>query len=315
MSSIITRSPVLITGGAGFIGSNLTRKLLKLGYNPYLLLKESTDIWRLKDILSKVNICKSDLLDKENLTKIVKRINPSVIIHFATYSNYRNQNDFENMVNANIIGTVNLLSVTKNINYDLFINTGSSSEYGFKDIPMKEDTVLSPVSFYAATKASTTLLCKVFSKEFDKKIITLRPFSVYGPYEDESRFIPTIMRSIIKKTPIKITTGDQRRDFIYIDDITNIYARVIEQKNKLTNEAINMGTGKEYTNDEVVRTLFKVANQRVKINKGAFPVRIWDNKHWVADTSLIKNLLNWEPKYSLEEGLKYSYIWHKNYYV
>lgn len=306
---------ILITGGAGFIGATLTRKLLKLGFRPHLLIRKSTDLWRLKEIMPKIKIYEADLLDKENLTKIAKQINPSIIIHLATYSNYRNQDDFENMISVNIVGTSNLLSATKDINYDLFINTGTSSEYGLKDIPMKEEDALEPASFYAATKASTTLLCKVFAKEFKKKIITLRPFSVYGPYEDEERFIPTIMRALIKKTPIKITPGDQRRDFIYIDDLCNIYASTIEKKDRLTNDIINTGTGYEYTNDEVVKTLFKITRQKVKIEKGAFPARIWDTKHWVADTKLARKLLNWKPKYNLEKGLKQTYLWYKNNYV
>lgn len=312
MHNIITNKIIAITGGAGFIGSNLIYKLLSLGYDVNLLIRPSTDLWRLKRILPKLKIHKTDLLDKQSLTKTIAKINPQIIIHLATYTKYRNQKDFEQMIETNIKGTVNLLSASKNIGYDIFINTGSSSEYGIKNNPMSEADVLEPISFYAATKASATLLCQVFSREYRKPIITLRPFSVYGPYEEKNRFIPTIIKSIIENKPIKLTPGIERRDFIYIDDIIDVYIKTIQKGKSLAGQILNMGTGVEYTNDEVVKTLFKVVRKSVPVEKGAFPKRLWDMPHWMADISKTKRLLNWEPKVTIEEGLKQTYKWYEN---
>lgn len=307
MTSILPRKSVLVTGGAGFIGVNLIYKLLSLNYDINLLIRPSTDLWRLKKILSKLKIHKVDISNKQGLTEKITQINPQAIIHLATYSQYRNQEEFEQMIGINIRGTLNLLAASKNINYDIFINTGSSSEYGIRNKPMKEKDCLEPISFYAATKASASLLCQVFAKEYQKPIVTLRPFSVYGPYEEEKRFIPTIIKAIIKNEPIKLTPGKQRRDFTYVEDIVNIYIKALSCGKKLSGQILNMGTGIEYTNDEVVQTLFKVTGKQVKIEKGAFPKRLWDTSHWVADISKTKKLLNWKPKFTLEEGLRYTY--------
>jgi nucleoside-diphosphate-sugar epimerase len=313
MSPIITRDSVLITGGAGFIGSNIVNRLLDLGYkNINLITKDSTNLSRLKNVLPKVSLHKVDLLDKKNLQKVIGKINPSIIIHLATYSAYRNQEAVSQMIETNVTGTLNLLIASRDINYDVFINTGSSSEYGIKEKPMNENDILKPISFYAATKASATLLCQVFAKEYQKPIITLRPFSVYGPYEEENRFIPTIMKAIIKNKSIKLTPGNQRRDFIYIQDVVDIYIKILSYGKKLSGQILNMGTGIEYTNDEVVRTLFKVVNKQVKIVKGAYPQRLWDTPHWVADISNTKKLLNWKPRFTLREGLRYTYNWFRN---
>ena len=243
---------------------------------------------------------------------MVKKINPSIIIHLATYSEYRDQSAVFKMVDVNINGTLNLLMATRDLNYDIFINTGSSSEYGIKNKPMKENDLLEPLSFYAVTKASATLLCQVFAKEFQKPIVTLRPFSVYGPYEEKKRFIPTIIKAVIEEKTIKLTPGDQRRDFIYIDDVIDIYINTILKGKKLAGQVLNMGTGIEYTNDQVVQALLKVTGKKVKIDKGAFPKRLWDTSHWVADISKTNKLLNWKPKFSLENGLKKTYLWFKN---
>jgi nucleoside-diphosphate-sugar epimerase len=310
MNDILSRKRVLVTGGAGFIGANLVHKLLSLNNDVHILVRPSTNLWRLKDVLSQLKMHKIDISNKQALTKTISQINPKAIIHLATYSQYRNQEEFEQMVETNIRGTLNLLIASKDIDYDVFINTGSSSEYGIKENPMKETDILVPISFYAATKSSATLLCQVFSKEYKKPIVTLRPFSVYGPHEEESRFVPTIIKSVIKNKPIGLTPGNQRRDFIHIEDIVNIYIKALSRGKKLSGQILNMGTGVEYTNDDVVKTLFKVANKKVKIEKGAYPKRLWDMPHWVADISKTKKLLNWKPKFTLEQGLRYTYRWY-----
>src|SRR3990167_9142132 len=174
---------------------------------------------------------------------------------------------------------------------------------------MKENDFLEPISFYAAAKAGQTLLCQAFAFQYNKPIVTLRPFSVYGQYEQNDRFIPTIIRAVIEKKPIKLTEGKQRRDFIYIDDMVNAYIKLLKHGKKLKGRILNIGTGKEYTNDEIVKTLFRISNKKTVIKKGKFPKRIWDSPHWVADISNAKNLLNWTPAYSLEKGLTKTYNW------
>jgi len=312
MNNILPRKSVLITGGAGFIGTNLIKELLRLNYSVNLILKKSSDPWRIKDILNKIKTYHVDLLNRKKLTEIINSINPNFIIHLATYSDYRNQADVKEMTDVNIKGTLNLLLASKNVDYNIFINTGSSSEYGIKDEPMKENDLLEPISFYAVTKASTTLLCQVFAKEYQKPIVTLRPFSAYGPYENKTRFIPTVIKAIIKNKPIKLTPGNQRRDFIYVKDIVDIYIKTLSYGKKLSGQILNMGTGIEYTNDEVVEALFKVTGKKVNIEKGAFPKRLWDTSHWVADISKTKRVLKWKPRFDLEKGLRETYFWFKN---
>jgi nucleoside-diphosphate-sugar epimerase len=213
------------------------------------------------------------------------------------------------MVKTNITGTLNLLNASKNINYNIFINTGSSSEYGIKNAPMRETDLLEPISFYAAAKASSSLLCQVFSKEYKKPIVTFRPFSAYGPYEGKDRFVPTIINAVINNESIKLTSGNQRRDFIFVQDIVDAYIKALSCGNKLSGQILNIGTGIEYSNDEVVKSLFRVADKQVRVEKGAYPQRLWDTSHWVASISKTKKLLNWKPKFTLTQGLRYTYNW------
>ncbi len=300
---------VAITGGGGFIGTNLIRRLLDLGYELHLLWKKSSDPWRLEDVKGQIIFHNTDIVNQTNLKSLLTKVNPSVIFHMATHSSYRNQEDVREIFDTGVLGTLNLLLATKDIPYKIFINIGSSSEYGFKEKPMKENDLLEPISFYAAAKSGQTLLCQTFSYQYKKPIVTIRPFSVYGPYEQKDRFIPTITRALINKKTINLTGGKQRRDFIYIDDLVDLYLKTIEKGYKLSGKILNAGTGHEYTNDEIVKILFKVTSQKTKIVKGRFPKRMWDTPHWVADIEATKKLLNWKPRFSLEKGLKANYDW------
>lgn len=300
---------ILITGGGGFIGANLTRKLLDLNYEVHILWKKDSDPWRLQDIKNKIHFHTVDIGDLKKLTLLLKKVNPTAIYHLATYSSYRNQEDVKNIYEVSVNGTLNLLLASRDIPYKIFVNTGSSSEYGFKNDPMKEDDLLEPVSFYASAKSAQTLLCQTFSYHYKKNIVTIRPFSVYGPYEQKDRFIPVIARSLINDKPIKITSGNQRRDFIYIDDIIDIYIKTISCADRISGKILNAGTGIEYSNDEIVKALFKVTGKKVLVEKGKFAKRIWDSPHWVADIKNVKRELNWKPGFSLEKGLGNTYDW------
>ncbi len=215
----------------------------------------------------------------------------------------------EKIIRVNIEGTKNLLEASRDIPYKCFINTGSSSEYGYKNNPMKETDSCNPVSYYAATKLASTNICKIFAEINNKPIVTLRLFSVFGPYEEPSRFIPTIMKSLIRGEKIKITSGNQRRDFVYIDDVSDAYLQALTLGRKIKGEVCNIGTGEEYSNDKIVKNLFYVTKNKTEIKKGEYPKRTWDTPHWKADVLHAKKILGWKSKYTLDMGLTKTYSW------
>ncbi len=303
------KSSVFVTGASGFVGANIVRKLLSKKYDVHILSRTKKLSRRLKDIENLVTIHNADITYFPQLKNVLSKINPDYIIHLAAYGAYHYQDELEKIAQINIEGTRNLLEASKNIPYKCFINTGTSSEYGFKNRPMKEADSCNPVSYYAATKLATTHICKIFASLNNKPIATFRLFSVYGPYEEPTRFIPTITKAIIKNEFINLTSGNQRRDFIYIDDVTDAYMSALSLGKKIQGEVFNIGTGVEHTNDEVVKTLFKSVERITRIEKGAYPKRTWDAPHWRADISHTKKLLKWQPLYSLDKGLKKNYSW------
>lgn len=307
---------MLITGAGGFIGANVTRKFLKK-YDVHVISHDSKASWRLKEIRNQISVHTGDLTDFNSTRKILQKINPEIIIHLAAYGAYHYQEELDKIVQTNITGTLNLLEASKPIPYKCFISAGSSSEYGYKSKAMKETDYCSPTSYYAVTKLTTSHLCKLFAEFNNKPIVTFRLFSAYGAYEENSRFIATIMSSLIKNKQINLTPGKQRRDFIHVDDISTAFSKAIKKSDKLRGEILNLGTGFEYSNDDVVKILFKVTNKKTFIKKGAYPKRSWDTDHWKADTKKISKFLGWKPETTLDDGLYKTYKWFSkniNYY-
>ncbi len=309
----ISNEVILVTGGAGFVGANLVRKLIT-NNKVHLILKPKSRIWRLDNIKNKYVFHYQDLSDINGLKKLVKQINPNIIYHLAAHGAYSTQTDILQMISTNIIGSANLIKAVEGINYKCFINTGSSSEYGFKNLPMKESDPVSPNSFYAVSKLTTTYLCQVLARSRNRPIITFRLFSVYGPFEDPDRLIPTLIKKIINNQPIRLTKNKAMRDFIHIDDVIDAYLNAAQVINKkLYGETFNIGTGKQYSNEEVAKTILKILKKKVPVIKGGYENRSWDSKYWVADIEKSKEMLHWQGIIGLREGLIKTINWFRNY--
>lgn len=298
----------LITGASGFIGSCLTRRLIAENAEVHLFLKKDARTWRIDDLLKKVIVHVCDLSDLNELHVLITKIKPTIIYHLATYGAYSFQNDADRCVQTNIQGTWHLLKAVSKVDYELFVNTGSSSEYGFKKLPMKETDLLEPASYYAATKASQTLLCSHMARAEKKPIVTLRPFSVYGPYEEPSRFIPTLMKALLFKAKMDLVSPEISRDHIYVDDMVSAYLQV-DQLKEFPGETFNIGTGVQSSIRDVVETAVRVTARTADFKWGAMPSRLWDTTIWISDITKTKQLLNWTPAVSLEKGLLQTWEW------
>ncbi|MCR4329763.1 MAG: NAD-dependent epimerase/dehydratase family protein [Candidatus Roizmanbacteria bacterium] len=303
-----------VTGASGFIGSCMVRRLVNEGNNVHILLRPQANLWRIQDILSQVTVHSADFSKEKELVRIIKKSRPSIIYHFAAYGAYPNQQDGRSAIKTNIEGTWNLLKATEKYDYELFVNTGSSSEYGFKDKPMKETDILEPASYYATTKAAQTLMCAYEARKLNKPIVTIRPFSVYGPYEEPTRFMPQLMNCLYSQKTMKLVDPSIARDFIYIDDILDAYMAV-SYLQKYPGEVFNIGTGIQSSLETVVQKAFKITKVSTVCDWGSMPKRIWDATTWVADIAKSKKLLQWKPQTSLTKGLLLFWQWYKKNHI
>lgn len=303
---------VLITGATGFIGANLAHFFVNEKADVHILLRESSNTWRINDILSRLNKHYCDLTDRENTKRIISEIRPNTILHLAMYGGYSFQNDSLRMINTNYIGTVNLLDACIEVGFDCFIHTGSSSEYGIKEDSMKEKDLLEPIDIYGATKAAATLYSQVIAKRHNLPIFTLRLFSPYGYYEEPMRLIPYLVISMLKNEKIKLASPYAVRDFIFIEDVVDAYLQVVNKKNLIPPGTIfNVGSGYDSKVIDIFKLLKEIIGYKMDFVIEGTPRESDKLQVWRANIEKAQKILGWYPKYNLENGLIKTVKWFK----
>ena len=308
---------ILITGGTGFVGANFVHRLVKEGYKPTVFIRKKSNLWRLKNIVSKIHILETDLQNTKLLSRQVSRIKPSHIFHLAVYGAQQSiQKDIIQTYTQNILSSVNLMEVCCKQGFQQYVNIGSSSEYGLKKSAMKEQDILQPINHYGATKAAISLAASVFSTTYRLPISTLRLFSPYGYWEDRRRFIPTLILDAINGKRAELSRPSYVRDFIFIDDVIDALVHFLTSK-KHYNEVFNIGSGKQYTLQQVVDEVQDISSNKLKVTWNDRKSNQLEPTFWKADITKTKKQLNWKPRISLKQGLQKTYQWilrNKNLY-
>ncbi len=291
---------ILIVGGAGFLGSNLAKKLILSNFNVFLLCKKKN-----KKIsnLKKVKYFYCDLKNSKKLKKILIG-NFDIVINFSGNIDHQNK---EQTFSIHYIATKNLLDVLKGKKVRLFIQAGSSLEYGKKKSPQKESEKSLPVSIYGKAKylASNFLL----KSKGNFKVIILRMYQVYGPRQKKDRLIPQVINFCIKNKEFACTNGKQLRDFLYVDDLTNLVLKIIKKKN-ISSGIYNVGYGKPKKVREIINKLVKFSRGG-RPRFGAIKMRKDEIKRLYPKIGKVKNYFNWQPKIGIDEGLKRTISFYK----
>ncbi len=300
---------VLITGASGFVGANLCRRLLRDGHDVHLALRPGYRSWRIDEIKDQVRLHLVDLADAEAARTLVQAVRPEWIFHLAVHGAYSTQTDIAEMIRTNLTATVNLLESCRQIGFEAFINTGSSSEYGYKNHPPREDEWLEPNSEYAVTKASATLYCRFLARKLQLPVRTLRLYSVYGPYEEPARLIPALaIHGLEGKLPPLVHPAIAR-DYIYSDDVNEAFVLAATRPGQEPGVVYNVGSGCQTSLAEVVAAV----RQRLPIPEeprwGSMPERKWDTGIWVADSTKLQQDLGWTPRTTFAVGFAKTVEW------
>ena len=312
---------ILITGGAGFIGSNLAKKLMDRGdkvvmidnFNDYYDPQLKKD--RIKKYLKGYDfkLYKGDIRDIRLLDRIFKNEKIDKVMHLAALAGVRNSLlDPLEYEDVNVRGTLNLLEMARKYKIKNFVYASSSSVYGNnKKQPFSEsDSVDTPISPYAATKKATELLAHVYSHIYGLNTTGLRFFTVYGPWGRPDMALFLFADGISKGNPIKVfNRGKMSRNFTYVDDIVSGTMAVIDADLKC--EVMNIGGDREETLMRYIEVLEK--NMGKKAKKKMMPMQPGDVPSTVADIRKLKKL-GWKPTTRIEEGIKNFVAWYKEYY-
>ncbi|MDG7001818.1 MAG: NAD(P)-dependent oxidoreductase [Nitrososphaerota archaeon] len=305
------RLKILITGATGFVGANLARYFHGKGHTLAVTLRHNSNVWRLDDLLDDVKTFRIDLTDKEAANLVFGTFKPDVVIHTAAFGGYHFETGTKQIFDVNLYGTINLVDAFIKFGGGVFINTGSSSEYGSKDRPMKESEILNPYGPYAVSKAAATLYSGYRASETGRRLFTLRLFSPYGYYEEMHRLVPHLLISTIAHRTAKLNNPEHVRDYIFIDDVSGAYEALINNSPGLeSGEIFNVGSGNEIQVGDMVKFAEEASGHSLEVEWGANEQRTGDRaKHWIADISKIKKGLGWSPETSIQTGMARSYKW------
>lgn len=303
---------ILITGGAGFIGSTLCDKILKED-NKIIVIDNFNDYYnpdlKEQNIQHNINnknykLYRGDICDKSLLERIFDENKIDVVVHIAASAGVRPSIDKPlDYVKNNIEGTVNILEIMKANNVKKIVFASSSSIYGnCKEEIFSEDLkVTEPISPYAASKSACEQFLYTYSKLYDIQVVALRFFTVFGPRQRPDLAIRKFIDLIKENKPIPVYgDGTTIRDYTYIDDIVDGIIGAINY-NDTQYEIINLGGGAPVSLNQMIETIEKVLNKKAKIER--LPMQMGDVNKTAADITKAKKLLNYNPKTSFESGI------------
>lgn len=303
--------PVLIVGASGFIGANLFFTLHQLRDDVYACSRNPQKSWRLAGIDSKWLI-NTDITNYEQLKRTINNLRPQTVFNLSAYGGYARQADTEKIHQTNYIGTLNIIRALLETGCNAFVQAGSSSEYGLNCNFSDESSELIPNSDYAVTKVSAGYIIKYYGRVHGFPCVNLRLYSVYGPWEERDRLIPTLITNGLKGRYPHLVNKEISRDFIYIDDCTNalVKAATIACKND-PGISLNIASGVKTTLEAIAQIAKKIFNIKEDPHFGSMANRKWDMSQWYGNPELAKKLIGWQFKTQFEDGLRLATAWEK----
>ncbi|HAV92533.1 TPA: LPS biosynthesis protein WbpP [candidate division WOR-3 bacterium] len=301
-------SRILVTGGAGFIGSNLAKYLLQDGNSVRILDNFSTGKREnLNGIMDRIELIEGDIRSYHTVMKSLSDID--YVFHEAALPSVpRSIYDPITSNDVNIVGTLNLLQCSKDMGVKKFIFASSSSVYGDNmELPKRETMKPLPKSPYALTKLTGEHYCSIFYKIYGMPTISLRYFNVFGPNQDPtsqySAFIPKIFKALKEKGKITVFgDGEQTRDFTYIENVVNANILSLSSNEDSYGEYFNVATGKSISVNEIIKYVFEASKMKADVEYA--PPRTGDVRDSLADISKISSNLKYFVSVHARDGLK-----------
>ncbi|KGO15185.1 UDP-glucose 4-epimerase [Clostridium botulinum] len=301
---------VLVSGGAGFIGSNLVDKLINLGHNVCIIDNLSTG--NINNVNKKAQLYINDILDP-NVSKIFEKEKFDIVYHLAAQIDV--QKSITNPIfdsNVNVCGTINIINNCVNYNVKKIVYSSSAAVYGHPEyLPIDEGHGIRPISYYGLSKYTAEEYIRLFSNLNNLDFTILRYSNVYGIRQDpkgEGGVISTFMNSLLKKQPLYIFgDGSALRDYIFVEDIVDANIAALSSGSK---ERFNIGTGVYTSVKELAENMIDIIGLKCNIEYAS--ARKGDIANSYFNISKAKNKLNWIPKFSLKDGLKKTIEYYKN---
>ncbi|NQT06434.1 MAG: SDR family oxidoreductase [Candidatus Omnitrophica bacterium] len=306
-------SKFLVTGGAGFIGSNIVDELLRQGHDVRVIDNFMTGRREnLKDVMEKIELVEGDIRDIDHMRKATKGI--EFVLHQAAFRSVPKSVDNPTLTNdINVNGTLNVLIAAKEAGVKRLVYASSSSCYGETNkFPENEEDLPGPISPYAVSKLTGEYYCKTFTATYGLETVSLRYFNVFGPRQNpESKYscvIPAFIFRMLKgESPLIDGDGEQSRDFTFVKNVVDANIKASSFKTGKRGEVFNVARGEAYSILDLVNILNELMKKNITPKFG--PTRAGDVKRTEADVSKLKKKLKVIPKISFKDGLKETLKW------
>ena len=319
---------VLVTGGAGYIGSHLVKMLLNKNYEVVII--DNLSRGHKEAIPEKVKFEQVDLLHYDNLLSAIRGHQVEAVIHFAAFAYVGESVENPGLYYLNnVTGSINLINALHKINVKKIVFSSTCSLYGNPaSIPISEDESLKPINPYAKTKYMIENVLSDFDTSFGLKFASLRYFNAAGAdfsgqigesHDPEPHLIPIVLQTALGKRDKVVINGNDYatqdgtciRDYIHVNDLADAHIKALEYLNNSESSVIvNLGTGNGYSVKEIIENAGEITGKKIKNVIG--PRRQGDPAVLIADNKKAKEILGWVPKYGLKEIISSAWEWHKN---
>ena len=305
---------VLVTGAAGFIGSHLAERLVVLGANTRAFVHyNSSGSWGWLDqslVRDQIEVVLGDVRDRESIDVAMKKVD--VVFHLAALIAIPYSYDAPlSYVRTNVEGTLNVLQSARSQGAGKIVHTSTSEVYGTaRSVPISEEHPLQGQSPYSASKIGADKIAESFHLSFDLPVVTVRPFNTYGPRQSARAVIPTIVTQALSQPEIRLGNLDPTRDLNFVTDTVEGFIKAAESNNAV-GEVINLGTGREISIGALAQTILQTMGKKIPVVSESQRVRPENSEveRLCAENRKARELLGWQPQFSLEEGLVKTIEW------
>ena len=297
----------LVTGASGHLGSFLTERLVKSGAEVTALVRPQSDLWRLREVIDRMKIIRADLSDAE---KEISNAKAEVVFHLAwrgVTSSFKN----DATQSANVETGIKLFEIARSSGCRAWIGIGSQAEYGLPNEVLTEETPLLPITAYGKSKLELAQRTKEMCKSSGIRYVWLRLLATYGPKDDERHLLPSVIRSLLKSQRPKLTAGEQKWDYLYVEDAAEaIYQTAIKEH---VNGVFNLASGETTTIREILERVRNLIDPRLSLGFGELPYAPDQQMHLAASIEKLVAATGWRPQVGIEEGLQRTVEWYKNH--
>lgn len=293
----------LVTGASGHLGSHLTELLVREGAEVTALCREGSDLWRLKDVLGRVNVLRRARASE------IKRAAPEAVFHLAWRGVAGDSRDAPEQLTVNVAATLELCQIVVESGCRVFVGLGSQAEYGPHDAVLTEETPARPVTAYGVAKLCAGMMTAKLCGLAGVRHVWLRLLSTYGPKDDERHLIPAVILSLLKGERPRLTAGEQTWDYLYVEDAARAVLGVAV--NPGGRGVFNLGSGRAATVRAVAERLRDLIDPSMGLGFGEVPYAPGQLMRLETSIERLRRATGWEPRVNLDEGLRRTVDWHR----